>query len=78
MLFLAQAHAPKRHIVRPEDIVLTKLDQRKNTGSRMQWENALGVVRIYGSSLNWKYLFEQARIFGVADDLTKLRDEGGV
>ena len=55
-----------------------KLLWRKDTQSRKQWENALSVVRVKGVSLDWKYLFEQARTLGLEDDLIKLRDEAGI
>jgi hypothetical protein len=55
-----------------------KLEWRKDTGSRKQWDNALGVVRVHGARLDWKYLFERARLLGVEGDLTALRDESGV
>lgn len=70
--------APQFYFVSPEDIILMKLEWRKDTGSRKQWENALGVVRVHGARLDWKYLFEQARALGIDSDLKALRDEGGV
>ena len=70
--------APDFYTVTPEDIILMKLDWRRDTKSQKQWDNALGVVRVKGVSLDWKYLFEQAKALGLTDDLTALRDEGGV
>jgi hypothetical protein len=64
--------------VSPEDIILMKLDWRRDSQSTKQWENALSVVRARGASLDWKYLFAQARALGIEDDLVRLRDEGGV
>jgi len=61
-----------------EDVILMKLLWRKDTRSQKQWENALGVVRVQGARLDWKYLFEQARKLGLEEDLVALRDEGGV
>lgn len=69
---------PEFDAVSPEDIVLMKLLWRKETRSQKQWENALSVVRVKGVSLEWKYLFEQARNLDIEDDLTRLRDEAGI
>lgn len=64
--------------VTPEDAILTKLLWRKDSRSAKQWDNALGVVRVRGARLDWKYLFDQARELDIEDDLEQLRDEGGV
>lgn len=69
---------PEFWFVTPEDAILTKLLWRKDSRSAKQWENALGVVRVRGARLDWKYLFEQARELDIEDDLVQLRDEGGV
>ena len=69
---------PAFYTVSAEDIILMKLLWRKDTRSSKQWENALSVVRVQGASMDWKYLFEQARSLGLEDDLTRLRDEGGI
>lgn len=70
--------SPGLQFVSPEDVVLMKLLWRRDTQSRKQWENALSVVRGKGISLDWKYLFEQARTLGLEEDLIKLRDEAGI
>ncbi|UCC32684.1 MAG: hypothetical protein JSU86_10450 [Phycisphaerales bacterium] len=72
------SEGPEFDFVTPEDVILMKLLWRKDTLSQKQWENALGVVRVKTVSLDWKYLFEQARSLGIEDDLIKLRDEAGV
>jgi hypothetical protein len=64
--------------VSPEDIILMKLDWRRDTKSQKQWDNALGVVKIRGKELDWDYLYEQARNLDLEEDLTKLRDEAGI
>lgn len=69
---------PRFWFVTPEDIILMKLLWRKDSRSQKQWENALSVVRVRGARLDWKYLFEQARELDLVEDLTALRDEGGV
>ncbi|HNQ21801.1 MAG TPA: hypothetical protein PKK06_01780 [Phycisphaerae bacterium] len=70
--------SPEFLLASPEDVILMKLVWRKDTGSRKQWADALGVVRVQRVRLDWKYLFQQARVLGVEADLTALRDEGGI
>jgi hypothetical protein len=65
-------------IVSPEDIVLMKLLWRIDSRSRKQWENALGVVRVKGHQLDWKYLHQWAKQLAVAKDLDDLMREAGV
>lgn len=72
------SHPKKFWFVTPEDIVLMKLLWRKETRSAKQWENALSVAQIQGARMDWKYLFEQARVLKIEDDLVKLRDEAGI
>ena len=55
-----------------------KLLWRKDTQSTKQWDNALGVARVKGARMDWKYLFENAKSLGVEDDLIRLRDEAGI
>lgn len=69
---------PEFWFVTAEDVILMKLLWRKDTGSAKQWENALGVARVKGARMDWKYLFEQARKLGIEDDLVQLRDEAGI
>lgn len=69
---------PSFYTVTPEDIILMKLDWRRDTKSTKQWENALSVVRARGTALDWKYLFAQADALDLPDDLAALRDEAGV
>lgn len=70
--------APCFYTVTAEDIILMKLDWRRDSKSQKQWDNALGVVRVQGARLDWKYLFEYARKLELEEDLIALRDEGGV
>ncbi len=65
-------------MVSPEDIILMKLVWRKESRSTKQWKAALGVARVRGARMDWKYLFEQAKALGLTDDLTALRDEAGI
>ncbi len=70
--------APSFYTVTAEDVVLMKLMWREESQSQKQWDNALGVVRVKGVSLDWKYLFDQARELDIEQDLIKLRDEAGI
>jgi hypothetical protein len=72
------SHPREFWMVTAEDVILMKLLWRKDTRSAKQWENALGVVRVRGARMDWKYLLEQARSLGIENDLVKLRDEAGV
>ncbi len=65
-------------VVSPEDIILMKLDWRKDTRSTKQWDNALSVSQVQGARMDWGYMFKQAETLGIVDDLTKLRDEAGI
>ena len=72
------ASAPDFVTVTPEDVVLMKLVRRKDSRSDKQWKDALGIAKIKGARMDWKYLFEQAELLGIEGDLTKLRDEAGI
>ncbi len=69
---------PEFWFVTAEDAILMKLLWRKDTKSTKQWDNALGVARVRGARMDWKYLFENAKSLGVEDDLVRLRDEAGI
>ena len=60
------------------DIILMKLQWRKESGSHKQWENALSVVRTHGHRLEWAYLRTWAQSLGVEDELVKLGREAGI
>ena len=65
-------------IVTPEDIILMKLEWRKDTKSHKQWDNALSVMSVQRNRLDWKYMYQQAESLGVTDDLVRMRDEAGI
>ena len=69
---------PEFWFVTAEDVILMKLLWRKDTQSTKQWDNALGVARVRGARMDWKYLFENAKSLGVEDDLIRLRDEADI
>ena len=70
--------SPEFDFVTPEDVILMKLVWRRDTQSQKQWDNALSVARVRGARMDWKYLFEQARVLEIENDLIKLRDEAGI
>jgi hypothetical protein len=59
--------------VSPEDIILMKLDWRKDSRSEKQWNNALSVMRSQFSRLDWKYLHHWAGRLGIMVDFEELR-----
>jgi len=69
---------PEFWFVTPEDLLLMKLDWRRNTESAKQWADALSVARIQGTQMDWTYLLEQSQTLGVRKELEKLRDEAGI
>ncbi len=69
---------PEFWFVTPEDVILMKLIWRKDSQSSKQWNDALSVVTVHGARLDWRYLFQEARGLNLVEDLTALRDEGGV
>ncbi len=73
-----ESGGPGFDVVSAEDIILMKLVWRKESCSTKQWENALGVARVKGARMDWKYLFEQAKSLGIEEDLIRLRDEAGI
>lgn len=65
-------------VVTPEDIILMKLIWRRKTQSQKQWDNALGVVRVKGNTLDWAYLRDWAGQLDVERDLDALAREAGI
>ena len=56
-----------------EDTILTKLEWSRDTGSSRQYADALGIVQIQVSSLDWPYLDKWAADLGVRDLLDRAR-----
>ncbi|GIK16069.1 MAG: hypothetical protein BroJett003_10330 [Planctomycetota bacterium] len=74
-LMRSEPHSRTFYIVSPEDIILMKLDWRRDSGSHKQWDNALSVARTLGARLDWGYLHAQASNLGLSSDLDRLRRE---
>ena len=66
------------YVVSPEDVILMKLEWRRESKSGKQWENALSVARAIGDRLDWRYLNEWASKLKVTDQLAALRVEVGL
>lgn len=73
-----ESERAKIDVVSPEDIILMKLLWRRDSMSEKQWRDALGVARVKGARMDWKYLFGQARSLGIEEDLINLRNEAGI
>ena len=62
----------------PEDIILMKLEWRKDTRSQRQYDDALGVARLRGGTLDWGYLRRWSEELGITEDLESLRLDAGL
>ena len=63
-------------MVSAEDVVLMKLEWRKDTRSARQMEDVLGVIQTCRGTLDWDYLTRWADPLGVRDDLEQARQSG--
>lgn len=64
----------------PEDTILAKLDwyrQGAETSDR-QWNDILGVLKVQGDALDFKYLGQWSAELGVNDLLDRAREDAGV
>jgi hypothetical protein len=62
-------------ILSPEDVILSKLDWAKESGSEMQFRDVFGVVKIQWDKLDWDYLRHWAKILGVEKNLEIVTEE---
>jgi hypothetical protein len=65
------------NVATPEDIVLNKLLWYQDGGkvSERQWEDAKGVLKVQGQSLDFQYLEYWAEMLGIQELLVRLRQE---
>lgn len=56
----------------PEDVILTKLEWAKATGSERQIRDAAGIVAVQGSALDGEWLAQWAKTLGVDDLLARI------
>jgi hypothetical protein len=63
-----------------EDVILAKLRWFRKGGetSEKQWRDVLGVLKVQGDNLDFAYLEQQGKRFGLADLLERARDDAGV
>jgi len=72
------AGQPPFWFVTPEDVILMKLQWRRESRSQKQWNNCLSVVRNQGPRLDWGYLRAWAVYLDVEADLEELARQAGV
>lgn len=65
----------KVYFVSPEDLILSKLQWRRQSGSDRQLEDVESVLKISGDQLDYSYLEAWARKLGVFDLLQQVRKE---
>jgi len=63
-------------IASPEDVILSKLEWAKSSGSDQQVQDALGVIEVQGDDLDLDYLEKWARTLSVGDSLENLLKTG--
>ncbi len=62
-------------VLSPEDVILSKLEWAKESGSERQMQDVLGVLQMRRGSLDEEYLRKWADVLGVQDLLKKLLEE---
>lgn len=67
----------KAYILTPEDSILSKLEWSKGRQSDIQFQDALGVLRIQKDKLDVDYLKKWAKELEVEDILNRLIEESG-
>lgn len=61
-----------------EDVILSKLEWSRGSGSDRQLADALGIIQIQATSLDWPYLEKWADVLGVRDLLEGARAGAGM
>jgi len=59
-------------VISPEDVILSKLEWAKDSGSQQQMQDVLGVLQVQGEHLDREYLWKWAQELGVANKLEEL------
>jgi hypothetical protein len=62
-------------ILSPEDVILSKLNWAKESGSDLQFRDVFGVVKSQWSNLDWDYLSHWAKELGVVKNLESVKEE---
>jgi hypothetical protein len=65
------------NVATPEDIVLNKLLWYQDGGgvSERQWEDAKGVLKVQGKSMDYQYLEHWAEILGIKELMVRLKQK---
>lgn len=61
-----------------EDVILSKLEWARASGSELQIDDSTGVVTAWGNRLDWEYLAGWAEELSVGDLLAKVRAAAGL
>ena len=59
----------------PEDVILSKLDWAKGSGSDLQFRDVFGVIKLQWDKLDWDYLRRWAKKLGVENNLESVIEE---
>jgi len=62
-------------ILSPEDVILSKLDWSKESGSEMQSRDVFGIMKLQWGNLDWDYLNHWAKELGIEKKLESVKDE---
>ena len=62
-------------ILSPEDVILSKLDWAKDSGSDLQFRDVFGVIKVQWDKLDWDYLRHWAKELNVEKNLEKVKEE---
>lgn len=62
-------------ILAPEDVILSKLDWAKESGSDMQFRDVFGVIKLQWNNLDWDYLRHWAKELGIGKNLESIIEE---
>lgn len=66
------------YLASPEDIILSKLRWGKQSQSEKQWRDVLGILKVQGQTLDFKYLTQQAKALELTNMLTQAMIEAGL
>ena len=62
-------------VLSPEDVILSKLEWAKDSGSEMQFRDVFSVVKLQWDKLDWGYLSHWAKELGIENSLERVKEE---
>jgi hypothetical protein len=62
-------------VLSPEDVILSKLDWARDSGSDLQFRDVFGVIKVQWDKLDWDYLRRWAKDLDVEKNLEKIKEE---